>query len=435
MSWFHNALPLLKLLLAFVLMLVGVRLKIGLAVSVLSGSLALALAFGHSPIEWLRAAAQGLFSGQTAALVVLVVLILVLSDLLDFTGQTRRLVGTLHARLKRPRLALVFFPALIGLLPMPGGAVFSAPIVKSMADRISAPGHPGPQPLDLALINYWYRHLWELSWPLYPGVILAASLAGLSIPKVIVCSLPGPFLLMLLGWLFFLRPAVLPLAVADLTGVGEQQPAPSWYEALREGRPMLVAIVGGFGLGGAGAALFPPAPFEYGVILALALAIGCCVLQNRVPLRTALGFFLKKHLLAMTCVIVSFYVFKEVLMMVDVVRQIAALAGGGLALVAAAVFLPCLTGMVTGLSIGFVGASFPLLIGLVNQLGVGQHMLAYIVLGLFAGFAGIMASPLHICFILSCEYFHVDLAQAWRRVVLPCALFLATGGGYFFLIY
>ncbi len=52
------------------------------------------------------------------------------------------------------------------------GALFSAPLVENVIgeDKISAERK--------AMINHWFRHLWEYWWPLYPGFVLAVELLG-----------------------------------------------------------------------------------------------------------------------------------------------------------------------------------------------------------------------------------------------------------------
>jgi len=104
------------------------------------------------------------------------------------------------------------------------------------------------------------------------------------------------------------------------------------------------------------------------------------------------------------------------------------------ALFAAAVFLPLLVGMVAGINVAFVGATFPLLLGLLQNLGLTAQMIPYLVVATFAGFTGVMISPIHICFVLTCNYFGADLGRTWRRLVAPCLCFLATGVALFYLL-
>ncbi len=434
-------LPILKVLLAFAAMLVGIRLKLGLLASILVGSLLLALLFGMGPLAWLGAAVDGVTHLQTVFLAVIIAVILAFSDLLDKTGQAERLLATIGGRIKRPRLALAFFPALIGLLPMPGGAVFSAPMVRTMADRLARQGSLGTVELtDQALINYWYRHLWELAWPLYPGIIMAATLSEIPLIWLAALLVPAPVIAMLLGWYFFLRPKALRMveAVGSRPGSGPKMPSldgnPPLRHALREALPLLVGIGGAIALELGIAWLAPWLPFEWGVLLALLAAFATCAVQNRWPVWRLARLFTKRHLLVMLGVVAAIFVFKETLQQSGAINDLAGRGGGGFALFTAAAFLPYFVGVVAGLNIAFVGATFPLLLGLLRQMGLVEVIPAYIVLGMFSGFAGVMSSPLHLCFILTCQYFQVDLAQAWRRVLLPCGVFVAVGTAYFFLL-
>ena len=45
-----------------------------------------------------------------------------------------------------------------------------------------------------------------------------------------------------------------------------------------------------------------------------------------------------------------------------------------------------------------------------------------------------MASPLHICFVLTCEYFQSSLIRTWLKLLIPTGLFLACGVVYSFLL-
>jgi hypothetical protein len=63
-----------------------------------------------------------------------------------------------------------------------------------------------------------------------------------------------------------------------------------------------------------------------------------------------------------------------------------------------------------------------------------DQVVPYVVLGSFCGFAGVMISPIHICFLLTCQFFKVEMAQAWRRVAWPCMLLALSGVGWFFVL-
>lgn len=425
MELVSTSLPFIKVLVAFFVMLGGIRFKFGLGLSILLGSLALGFLFDLQLMQWAKAGAFALTQEKFLLLATIVGLILILSDALERSGQSRRLMDALSGYLKSPRLRLAFFPALIGLLPMPGGAIFSAPMLKSVSERMRLDN------MERTMLNYWFRHIWEMSWPLYPGIILTAALADLPILTIIIHAGIGMPILVMLGWYFFLRPGVLPAESLAAPGVEDTR---NWRRAFMEGLPLMIAIVGGLGLEGVIASLLPGIPFETGVIAALMGAIVCIMIQNGLGAGFLKDVLLKKSLRSMIFVIVAIFVFKEVMHVAHVVDAMAEAAGGKTALMASAILLPFLVGMVSGITMAFVGATFPLLIGILETLDMQGQILPYLVLGLFSGFAGILISPLHICLILTCEYFRVDLAAAWRRLALPCLLFGLSGTVWFFVL-
>lgn len=420
--------PLIKIFFVFFCMLAGIRLKFGLGPSVLGGSVVLALLMDMGAYNWFYAAIQGLMSAKTGWLVCLVSLIMVLSGMMERTGQSRRVMDSLTGFLKSPRLRLVFFPSLIGLLPMPGGAIFSAPMIKEAAKGLDV------SDLDKAVLNYWFRHVWELAWPLYPGMILAAAISGLPIFRFVGYTAPGVICCLLLGYFFYLRPGRLPLKASSIASANETQTRGDARAALREGLPLIVAIGGSFGLEALLSVVFPGVPFEAGIVAALTGAILCVALRNRGSLSIAREVLTEKKFLGLVFMIISVFVFKDVLGESGLVEELSQVAGGETALIAAAVLVPFLVGVVSGITMAFVGAAMPLVVGLAGTMNLGEQLPAWVVLCMFSGFSGIMASPIHICFLLTCQYFGIDLYAAWKRIIIPCALLLTFGVAYFFVL-
>jgi hypothetical protein len=423
------ALPFLKVIGAFCLMLIGIRNRLGLALSILAGGLFMGLIFGLSTIELVKVGGLALVQDKFLFLVAIVGSILVLSDALEKSGQSVRLMEALSGYLVRPRLRLIFFPALIGLLPMPGGAIFSAPMVKAVSAGMNLGNG------DRVVINYWFRHVWEMAWPLYPGIILTVALADIPVATLIGRSWPGVVAMFAIGWFFFLRAGVLDTAVLPAAShLAGGDGRGSRARIVREGLPLIIAIVGAIGLESLLAGFAPAISFEWGVISALIGAIVCIMVQNRLGVDFLASVLKKRSLWTMLMVIAAIFIFKDVMQAAGIVEAMAASAGGGVALFAAAVFLPFLVGMVAGINVAFVGATFPLLIGLLHSLGLEDQLVPYLILGSFSGFTGVMISPIHICFVLTCNYFETDLARAWRRLVAPSICFGVSGGLLFWLL-
>ncbi len=425
MDFFASTLPFLKVFAAFAIILAGIKNRLGLARSIFLGGWFLGLIFGLSLLDCLVTSGRALLESRFHLLLAVVSSILLLSDALEKSGQSTRLMAALSGYLVGSRLRLVFFPALIGLLPMPGGAVFSAPMVKAVSSRMKL----GQE--ERVVINYWYRHVWEVGWPLYPGIILTVALAGIPVTAFLAKSWPGVVVMFAIGWFFFLRPGVF-----DPGEEGGPKPGGSDRDGrrvVREGLPLFIAIAGAIAMETLISHLAPSIPFEFGVIAALLAAIVCIVAQNRLGWAYFREVLRKKSMWGMLLVIAAIFVFKDLMQAAEVVTAISAAAGSGIALFAAAVFLPFLVGAVAGVNVAFVGATFPLLIGLLQSLEMEAQILPYLVLGYFSGTTGVLVSPIHICFVLTCDYFGTDLFRTWRRIVIPCLCFGAFGGALFWL--
>jgi hypothetical protein len=96
--------------------------------------------------------------------------------------------------------------------------------------------------------------------------------------------------------------------------------------------------------------------------------------------------------------------------------------------------LPFLVGGVGGITIAFVGATFPILITLIQAMGQSQLMLPYMMLALASGFAGVLLSPLHLCLLLSNEYFETSLIPVYRHMRIPIAVLIIAAVGYFTIL-
>ncbi len=95
------------------------------------------------------------------------------------------------------------------------------------------------------------------------------------------------------------------------------------------------------------------------------------------------------------------------------------------------VAIPFIVGFMSGITVAFVGISYPILLPVLrtaNGIDPGLTMLAFT-----AGFAGTLLSPMHLCLVLSAEYFKAELPRVFRRLYLPVGLILA-GAFIFYLL-
>ncbi|MFX1337861.1 MAG: DUF401 family protein, partial [Promethearchaeota archaeon] len=127
-------------------------------------------------------------------LVIAVALIPILGGIMEESGLMLELIQKMKISKKT---SLMVSPAFFGLLPVPGGALMSAPIV----DQID----PSIDVNRKVAINVWYRHALILIYPLSTILIVSSVLAGISL-YVIVVAMIIPFIVMILvGYFTLLR--------------------------------------------------------------------------------------------------------------------------------------------------------------------------------------------------------------------------------------
>lgn len=419
-----NAPALVKILLTFGLIL-GLSKRVPLAGCLFGGSVLIGSWMGLTPGDILHVLWVEATGSQTLWLALIITLILILSDLMAKSGQQARIVSAFQAVSPSPRFTAASLPALIGLLPMPGGALFSAPMVGAAMENV-----PVKPELKVA-INYWFRHIWEFWWPLYPGIILAISLFSIEAWKL--CAVQAPLTLgSVLGGIVFILPAVSP---------GHSTPSPlsrdKFVELLQEVMPILVVICVLFGLQGSvalaelvtGVTIAWPQYLSF--VLALVTAIGMVSRASSMGMRTVSAAALNMGVLRMVLTVVGIMVFKGGLVQsgaIDQVRvELDAYQVPTLTIIA---LLPFIAGLVTGIAFAFVGVSFPLVVALVPE---GRSPLPYAVLAYGFGFMGMMLSPLHLCLLVTKEYFRADLVDGYRYLWKPVLLCLIWTVSLYFI--
>jgi len=408
------------LVLAIVLVVVATRLKLNLGHGLLAGCLVLGFAGAMNPRSWLLAIVRGWISPKGLALMVVVCLLMILSQLLEMTGQMESLFRRFQRLIRRPALSLPFFPALIGLLPMPGGAIFSAPLVASAARGLDL------SPAHLSLVNYWFRHVWEYTWPLYPSIIVIISLAGVPFSALLPVLAPVTGVAIVFGYLFILRHLKPAAGLEAAAGGG----------SLIGAVPIMIVLAGA--LSGSWlldhlAGLQPwvsRLPVQTPVALALVLAILFSGLTARRP-----GLILKavfsRNTGGMVYMIMAIVAFQSVTLAsggVDALSHI--LTRHGLPLVVLVSGLSFSLGLVTGIAVGYAATGVPVFIGLLPP----ESLTAYLMLAHVAGFAGVLLSPAHACLVLSNGYFQCPPGEFYRRLWPPTLLTLAGAFAWFYLI-
>jgi hypothetical protein len=67
--------------------------------------------------------------------------------------------------------------------------------------------------------------------------------------------------------------------------------------------------------------------------------------------------------------------------------------------------------------VGYVGACFPILLGIITESGLQEYTVPLVVTALVAGNVGMLFTPIHVCLALTCDFFKTSFSEIWRKLV------------------
>jgi hypothetical protein len=350
-----------------------------------------------------------------------VALVLILSHCLEKTGQMKQILRSFQGLVGNARVVLATLPALIGLLPMPGGAVFSAPMVEEAQKEIELP------PTRKTLVNYWFRHLWEYSWPLYPGLLLASELSKMSVFKLAAIQSPLTAAALLGGIIFILRKV--PRPVKDTSA----KPRDVSFAALAVELSPIAAIIAIVVFLHAALDIDSKTSLLLALVAAIVLTLVISSVKKRMPPVATLRSLPVARTLNLVYVVIALMIFRGAIEGSGAVTEIAEMMKTyRVPLFPFIALLSFISGLVTGLAMAYVGIVFPIAAPLILQ--VTSNPLPFLVLAFGSGFIGVLFSPVHICLILTHQYFESDFSPVYRGMIGPVLVVFATLIGLFLLL-
>ncbi|MBD3170481.1 MAG: DUF401 family protein [candidate division Zixibacteria bacterium] len=316
----------------------------------------------------------------TAAMII----IPVIGGAMKENGQIDSLVNNIRIP---KRHMMPFSAALMGLLPMPGGALLSAPILDKAGKDIDS--------TLVATINNWYRHLFILVYPLAPALIVAAEIADIDVYHAILYLLPWALLANVLGYFFYLRK------------VHGKISHPAGFSRMGLIIPLVVILAAPFidfvlkkffGFGNEATLIGVSA----GLFLSAALSHKKVNLWKVVVTMKAWNFGL---------IILGMFLYLHIFQASNARELIAGLPLPPLILAVTA-------GFVLGASTGRVhlpaSIIFPVYLGIVNNITPFYFAVVYTSI-----YFGYIISPVHPCLVVTCQYFGIPIKDIIKDLAIP----------------
>lgn len=374
---------------AMILIVVLLRFKVLIGPAILSGGLLIWLFESRSFEKLWVAFTETLTMQRTWDLLLCLYFVMCLEVELRKSGSLHGMVVTLRNIFSSNKLTLAFMPAFLGLLPSLGGARFSAPIVQEASEGIAVDDE------QKSAINLWFRHIFEFSNPLMPGVILACGIANVSIGDLIDQVGWVTILCFVLGWIFL----IVPLKITDPEKATNTQ-----HDRTIDWKSLILA--------------FGPIVTSFLLIVAFdvqaALAMGLVVVafiplyfwfKRPISVKSVFTESLDKKLFFNVVCILYFI---QLLTVIGTLDEIVNVFNNSA--LPQAVIIACLSfifGVMTGMGQGYIAIVMPI----VALMAPGNIVLVGI--AMVYGMAGQMVTPTHLCILVTVEYFK---SRLWKTI-------------------
>jgi len=391
-------LDLAKLAAVLAVIIFLLRLKWNLGLVLLLASALTGLFFGRAALDLANDAVTAITDPLTLQLIAIVLLITLMGEILRATQQLEGLVRSLTDLVTDRRWLLVLLPMLIGLLPMIGGAMFSAPLVQEASRDLRVSRE------QQTFVNYWFRHTLEPVFPLYPSLILAAGLLGVSVQRLTATQWPL-FLATLAGGVSFGLVGLRAGAARDKEPVSRKE---TWLLLAKSIWPIALVLV---------LSLL----FGVNLIIALALTVTILIVANRLGPRRIVALA-RQMPFGVVPIVAGAMVFRLVLETTGAVTTMSAgLASLKVPVVLVVFIAPFAAGLLTGLLTAAFAIGFPIGLSLVgpDPVAAGYGLVAYA-----GGLAGILLSPMHLCLALTRDYYRAEWGGIYRRIVPAIVLMI-----------
>jgi len=403
--------------LSFLLLLLYKRVNVGIA---LSGT---ALLLALLVLDW-RTIPEFVYDTAREPLTIAVVLatfgIMLLSQLYKETKVINSLSESAGRIIRNSKIVSSVLPAIIGLLPVAGGALMSAPLVDAQTEKL------GLKPEKKAYVNIWFRHTVFPVYPLSQVLIITSALTGVAITSIILRQVPVVVAMIIVGFLIaFWRSSTKTKRSAEKSTAEENSSLNAELKRfLIAFSPIVMTIVVVVGLGVArvnmsGLDVFAATLLGIFVLIAVAK-----------PSFNVLGKPLRRwEIYGVTLAAYGAFLLRNVAMAAgisDIVRAFA--IRGNIDAIVLLTLVPAVLGFVTGSPSSGVAISVPILVGVLT-FSPASAALLYI-----NAFLGYLIVPSHLCLVFTVDYFKCSMGRVYRYILPSFLVSLAVALTVYFLL-
>jgi integral membrane protein (TIGR00529 family) len=395
-----------------VIILIRKRVQFGISLLVGCAILSLFSLFLTDPVNILHAVSQATiysfetrqFQFQTIELAILMTLIFMLASLMQDTGAIAKLIRSLQSFFSKGG-TIGLIPAIYGLMPVPGGALFSAPVVDEEGDKFNI------EKSKKNFFNIWFRHIWFPVYPISYSIVVMADIAHVDIYALIQANMFSFVSMVIIGFILLRK------ILSD-----QQKKIPIQIERTSRDYqgfvylippilPLFFSLLAFIGL-----------PQNIAFIIGIVCALGVLFLISDTPLSQFLIFLKKSFTIKFILIIIAIMLFREVFEVSGINTAIFTIFEQlPIPALLIIVLIPFFLSMLTGYILSGITLSYVLIEPLFSLTSLSLIGLASVFF--MSAFVGYLISPLHLCNVLSSEYLKTDTTRMYS-IFIPAALVL-----------
>jgi len=408
--------PIIALVVSFASLGVMLYKRVNLGITLNVTALLLALL----SIEWQEIPAI-IFETTGDLLTISVVLatfgIMLLSQLYKETGVIDDLSESLSKMINNSKVVSSILPAVVGFLPVAGGALMSAPLVDSEAEKL------GLKPEKRAYVNLWFRHTIFPVYPISQLLIITAALTGITIPVIIMRHVPVVIVMIIIGY-------ILSFWKVSNTKDKENSSMKNRLNSHLKGfltafSPILATIIVAIGLDLTG---FGLAEQGFDVLIATFIGVVVLIAISRLSLQVFVKPLKGWGIYGITMATYGAFLLRNITVATGIPEILQAfVTNGGVDIILLLTVVPAVLGFLTGSPSGGVTISISILAGI---LAFSPKTAALIYMSAYLGY---LVAPTHLCFAFTADYFKCSMGKIYKYMVPSLAVSFITAILVYFL--
>jgi len=316
--------------------------------------------------------------------------IMLLSILYKETGLVNVLTRSLGGFIKNPKVTVSILPAVIGLLPVAGGALMSAPMVETEANKL------GLDEPKKTYINIWFRHAILPIYPVSQFLILTAALTETSIDTLIVRQALVVTVMIAVGYVIGLRKT---RNIKHADSETALNPKANLKALLHSFLPIIITVI-------------LAAALNVNIAIATLAGVITILIITKTKVTTFRKTLKNKAIWEVTLAAFGALLLRNVTLASGASEILgSALANTNLNEITVLSIVPAVLGFLLGSPSGAVALSVPILAETVTFIPKNASLL-YI-----SAYLGYLSAPTHLCLVFTAQYFKTSISKSYKYLI------------------